>query len=491
MKNLVKTIVFYTNIHLSNIKYVFLTNMYLFFNINTMELLIIITVLVVLLCGIMVLTQKNGGGKEYPNISESVKVKGNGESVYTNSAKEQYPKTSESVKVKGNGESANTNSAKDNITVTTGTNHSDKATRMDYKVVADCFLSAEPKINERKQLYVDYSLLNSTEMKYPVLRFPVKGCPIKYPLVGRKGKRGFCEQKLCNEIIDLGLQDKFYDKLCLFIGGYNHPFEPDLVYINNNIFIDIEVDEPYAGCSREPIHYYNYLNNSFVDECRNNFFTERGWTVIRFTEKQVFLQMKPCIKKIFQILHLMDSSIQIPSKLINVPDLIEEYAWTLEQARGMCMRKEREKYLNINRFIDCETVSNIVLDESIYGRNYEDALIKRKDDCFWQMCKDSRVDSYLKRYPNGKHVQEANQIKDDQLWEKCKNTEDYKKYLREGVSTSHKLEAERLIKVQEEQLAQQNRINDHMRQQEALHQEHRAITTRTTPRPTPSSRGYA
>ncbi len=66
-------------------------------------------------------------------------------------------------------------------------------------------------------------------------------------------------------------------------------YEPDISLLNEkdgiNIFLDIEIDEPYEGINdiknRKPTHF------RFADINRNNEFKNRGWIVIRFAEIQI------------------------------------------------------------------------------------------------------------------------------------------------------------------------------------------------------------
>src|SRR5690606_25978332 len=44
-----------------------------------------------------------------------------------------------------------------------------------------------------------------------------------------------------------------------------------------NLFIDIEIDEPYVGSNGSPIHF-----KKSNDNLRNNFFIDNKWIVIRF-----------------------------------------------------------------------------------------------------------------------------------------------------------------------------------------------------------------
>jgi hypothetical protein len=62
---------------------------------------------------------------------------------------------------------------------------------------------------------------------------------------------------------------KIYTELTLNIPNFEHSYTPDFTYIDPelNLYIDIEIDEPYAYKLKKPIHYLNYQK----DRKRNDF----------------------------------------------------------------------------------------------------------------------------------------------------------------------------------------------------------------------------
>ena len=221
-----------------------------------------------------------------------------------------------------------------------------------YLILCIPFLeNKELNIDYKKRIFVKYSISNSIEQTFPIIRAPKKGTEIKYPVVGRNGNRGFSEQSFCNEIKKCHLEHNFYDNLSLFCGYMTFPYEPDLAYIDieKGIFLDIEIDEPYIGWERSPIHYKT--NEGTIDDIRNKHFTDRGWCVIRFSEKQIQEQPLSCLKEIFNLLHSMDASIVIPNKLSNADELKKDEWWSKGDAENKAKRREREKYLHISKFI--------------------------------------------------------------------------------------------------------------------------------------------
>ena len=248
-----------------------------------------------------------------------------------------------------------------------------------YTIKSVHFLLSNLNLDYKATYTVQYSISCSLDAKFPIIRAPKKGCEIKLPMIGRSGKRGACEEKLCNMIEELKLHG-FYDNLSLVIGNNATHYEPDLAYINvkKGIFIDIEIDEPYSGWERLPIHYKTKYGT--IDDLRNNYFTERGWTVLRFSEKQVHEQPKSCLKRVYQLLHEMDGSITMPQCLATEVNISPNDMWTKEQAERMEQNKEREKMLGIDKFIMSPERPNEALKDYSHGQEIEKKISNRKKE---------------------------------------------------------------------------------------------------------------
>lgn len=249
----------------------------------------------------------------------------------------------------------------------------------DYTVQIVPFLTSILKLDYEATYKVQYSISNSADTKYPIIRAPKKGCEIKLPIVGRSGKRGVCEEILCKIIRNLDLQG-FYDNLSLFVGNYNKPYEPDIVYIDaqKGIFVDIEIDEPYSGWERRPIHYKT--GNGTIDDLRNLYFTKRGWTVIRFSEKQVYEFPRSCVKRVYQLLNQMDTTITMPHCLATEVDISSEDMWTKKQAERMEQNKKREKMLGISKFIQSVEKPHTTLKDYLKGKELEKKISIKQNE---------------------------------------------------------------------------------------------------------------
>jgi very-short-patch-repair endonuclease len=115
---------------------------------------------------------------------------------------------------------------------------------------------------------------------------------------------------------------------------------PDFIYVDNirQIYLDIEIDEPYDLQTGKPIHCH------FDDSIRNNFFVENYWSVIRFSEKQVVSEPENCIKTIQSIITALENG---HSNWISYNT--EDNTWDKEAAIKMEEGGYREAYLGIEK----------------------------------------------------------------------------------------------------------------------------------------------
>lgn len=182
--------------------------------------------------------------------------------------------------------------------------------------------------------------------KYAVVKMPQKNSLIKFPRNGRSDKKGFKEDDFY-----LHLKQFFKDDYNVFNDKHiptenGRPYEPDLILSNEkqdkNIFINIEIDEPYDGWMRTPTHCIG------ENDLRDDFFTKRGWIVIRFSEIQVHQEPKKCCALIAKVIASIDPAFK--SVLINENNPNFTNQWNSQQAKKWASEKYREKYLGILNF---------------------------------------------------------------------------------------------------------------------------------------------
>lgn len=110
------------------------------------------------------------------------------------------------------------------------------------------------------------------------------------------------------------------------------------------LWIDLEIDEPYALPEQTPTHYLG------ADTARNNFFLERGWIVLRFTEEQVVRQPLACCRFLAEILEKITGDSSFLDALYAAPPLhIRPHPWTIVQSRNMAACRTRQSYLHLVR----------------------------------------------------------------------------------------------------------------------------------------------
>ncbi len=100
----------------------------------------------------------------------------------------------------------------------------------------------------------------------------------------------------------------FYSKKSLVDFENNEVYDIDLIYWvpEVNLFINIEIDEPYNLDSKYPCHslvntdVYGQKTKNLVsiDDTRDAFFKNNNWIVIRFAEEQIIKQPKMCYEAI-------------------------------------------------------------------------------------------------------------------------------------------------------------------------------------------------
>lgn len=187
---------------------------------------------------------------------------------------------------------------------------------------------------------------------YPVVKMPKKETYIKFSKIGRSNKKGHTEDQF---FIVMEKYFKPYFKVHnnRHIVSQNgvYKYEPDFliesVDDNKNIFINIEIDEPYDGISRIPTH------EIYKDNYRDLFFINRGYIVIRFTEKQVFEEANQCCEYIANVIKSIDADYVVDKKNIN-KSLSKQKQWDGLQAKKWALVNYRENYLGIKSFASRE-----------------------------------------------------------------------------------------------------------------------------------------
>lgn len=205
--------------------------------------------------------------------------------------------------------------------------------------------------------YIGYNPINVFEQtepyNFPYVIMPEPGCIIKFPRKGRAGRKGFKEDDFRSYLTKyFSKAFKIYDDRFITVKGNGKPYEPDITFTDEkngvNIFLDIEIDEPYEGINeialRKATHFL------YADTNRNNAFKKRGWIVIRFAEIQVHEEPLQCCLFVADVIKSIHSKFNIPSALLKVHAVTPVKQWTKDEAEGWSKGKYREKYLGIESF---------------------------------------------------------------------------------------------------------------------------------------------
>lgn len=164
---------------------------------------------------------------------------------------------------------------------------------------------------------------------------------IHQPNTDGDARQGKYDQRLWREM-QKHLEGNSILKTYLNIPDYDYPYSPDICYIIDGIYFDIEIDEPYYKDGQGnvfPCHGYD----DYKDDSRNEFFLERNWIVIRFAEEQVARNIKGCCKEIAKKVNELTGR-PIPSSLNNVDDLIIIPRWTRWEGTDMGSNHYRDTY---------------------------------------------------------------------------------------------------------------------------------------------------
>ena len=212
-------------------------------------------------------------------------------------------------------------------------------------------IKSEPNAEQTDDLRILFNpnshFTQEEQYLYPVVKMPKQNTILKLPREGRTNQKGYKENdffnKLKQQIADIELTNNVH----MVIPNFNKPYEPDIVLFDKslNLYIDVEIDEPYDGYYRYPTHYINPEDDVKQDNIRDLFFTESGWIVIRFTEKQVHCEAYDCIDYIKNVLHSLYNR-----AFVNNANCEKESQWDYNQCIQWQKIYYRENYLGIERF---------------------------------------------------------------------------------------------------------------------------------------------
>ena len=212
-------------------------------------------------------------------------------------------------------------------------------------------IKSEPNSEQTDDLKILFNPKNHFSQEgqylYPLVKMPKQNSSLKLPRIGRSNQKGYKENEFYAQLKQNITDIEIANDVHLVIPNFNKPYEPDIVLFDKklNLYIDIEIDEPYDGYYRYPTHYINPEDDSKQDNIRDLFFTESGWIVIRFTEKQVHCHSEDCVNFIKNVLHSIYNREFTKEVICDTED-----QWDYNQSIQWQKFYYREKYLGIDRF---------------------------------------------------------------------------------------------------------------------------------------------
>jgi very-short-patch-repair endonuclease len=137
------------------------------------------------------------------------------------------------------------------------------------------------------------------------------------------------------------LNERFPNKIFRYITIVDFSFVPDFIYWDKEkgIIVDIEIDEPYEYTTGEPIHHHQ-SNDSY----RDTSFTNEGWFVIRFAEKQVISETSYCLDFLSNFIKSIEK-VEFDNLLSPIFNVTPIEQWTKEEAYALAYRRYRDTYL--------------------------------------------------------------------------------------------------------------------------------------------------
>lgn len=226
----------------------------------------------------------------------------------------------------------------------------------------------------------DFYLGESEHTLFPMVKTPIKGTKIlkwykshKDAIVGASEPLLVAEiDKLCKKYDGLVL----LDKVAIPIKNREYSFRPDiaLCWPQHNIYVDIEIDEPYDICSHKPTHYIGCSDN-----LRDKYFIRNGWCVVRYSENQILHHINEVTLHLEYVLNWLSRN----SKRNYT--LFEESRWSYDEAIQMAYSSQREKSIGVNETQPISIkINNIVSSpDVVFIKPDNDILPEQIEDCHY------------------------------------------------------------------------------------------------------------
>lgn len=254
-----------------------------------------------------------------------------------------------------------------------------------------------------KTSYYETEPAEIEEFSYPSLLCPFVETPILDYNTNRFATGGVMEPVLTEalkELSEIEPQINILQNTSLPVHNRIYGYKPDIaiVWREKNIFIDVEIDEPYDIISRKPIHY-----KGCSDKLRNSYFLDNGWFIIRVAEKQIVDNCKGVVDFIKFCFFQLAEDIRFKSK--NNVNSIER--WSYSEAKKWAEEDYRETYLGIENIsrneITIEEFENPEFSGISSQEDNQSSFIKPKEDIISDRYADMRK-QITKICQNGQYI---------------------------------------------------------------------------------------
>ncbi len=149
----------------------------------------------------------------------------------------------------------------------------------------------------------------------------------------------------CEKEFELILKRHF--GMCVFsqqelvVPKHERPYSADFLVVEpiTNLHVDLEIDEPFAFGTREPIHCVG------MDDYRNKCFLEANWIVLRFAEEQIVSQPLRCSRVLANVLYKYTANETWRELFKDVEKITPIYQWTDRKSKKLSRQEYRRKYL--------------------------------------------------------------------------------------------------------------------------------------------------
>ena len=177
---------------------------------------------------------------------------------------------------------------------------------------------------------------------YPIIFWPEDDAEIILPQSGGSDIRGYSDDCFCKILNDGNLGVQIHRDCHLPVPCRAIPYEAAIVLTDETgkWFVDVEIDVPYHGWYRIPLHC-----TDGKDSVRDGYFNRCGWTVVRFTEQQVRKEPEACVELVRTVLRTLRGDASEITAIVT-----PEKRWTFKEAVERERNLVREKYLGVQTF---------------------------------------------------------------------------------------------------------------------------------------------